>query len=116
MKQALVGKAAGCLVSLDVLLCRCETGKVGGQFDFAELRAGAGEAAARLFQRSNGFGLCCRPFMSAAQADARNIRAGPGKLDRGISDSLAFTGGRESGLWKEQEHGKTEAAEPLAGV
>jgi hypothetical protein len=47
---------------------------------------------------------------------ASDIRAGPGKLDRGISDSLASTTDRGSGLELEQEHGKKEAAEPLAGI
>ena len=33
-----------------------------------------------------------------------------------MSDSLAFTTGRASGFEREQEHGKKEVAEPLAGI
>jgi len=44
------------------------------------------------------------------------VRGGPAKLDRGVSDSLAFTTGRVGGLEREQEHGKKEAAEPFADV
>jgi len=33
-----------------------------------------------------------------------------------MSDSLAFTTDRASGFEREQEHGKKETAEPLAGI